>query len=148
MSRVDKTDLLAGAVIVAIGGWFAVGALDYRMGTVVRMGPGFVPFGLGLIGVVLGLLIMLASLGRRGALPSFEWRAAVPVLTAIAVFALVLPWVGLVPATVASVLVSSFASPTSTVRETLAVATAVAILVWVGFVILLAMPIPVLRNPF
>jgi Tripartite tricarboxylate transporter TctB family len=148
MSRADKTDLLAGAVIVAICGWFAIGALDYRMGTVVRMGPGFVPLGVGLMGIVLGLLIMLGALGRRGALPSFEWRAAAPVLTAIAVFALGLPWAGLIPATVASVLVSSIASPMSTLRATLAVAAAAASVVWVGFVILLGMPIPVLRNPF
>jgi hypothetical protein len=148
MSRVDKTDLLAGAVMVAIGGWFAIGALDYQMGTVVRMGPGYVPFGLGTIGVVLGLLIVLASLGRQGALPRLGWRAAVPVLAAIGIFALILPWAGLVPATVASVLVSSLASPTSTLRSTLAVAAAAAVLVWVGFVVLLGMPIAVFRNPF
>jgi hypothetical protein len=148
MFRVDKTDLLAGAVVVAIGGWFAIGALDYRMGTVMRMGPGFVPFGLGLIAVALGLLIMLAALTRPGALPRFSWRAALGVMAAIATFALILPWAGLVPATVASVLVSALASPTSTIRSACAVAAAAAVLVWLGFVILLGLPIPVFRNPF
>src|SRR3546814_3920895 len=40
MFRADRGDLLAGLIIAAVGGWFLVGAFDYRIGTAVRMGPG------------------------------------------------------------------------------------------------------------
>src|SRR3546814_17627977 len=36
MFRADRGDLLAGLIIAAVGGWFLVGAFDYRIGTAVR----------------------------------------------------------------------------------------------------------------
>src|SRR3546814_5406507 len=64
MFRADRGDLLAGLIIAAVGGWFLVGAFDYRIGTAVRMGPGYLPMVFGIITLVLGLAIMLLALGR------------------------------------------------------------------------------------
>lgn len=148
MPKVDRSDLAGGAIMIAVGAYFAVGALDYRMGSLARMGPGFVPFSLGLIAIGLGLAIALAALGREGHLPTIKWRATLPVLASIAVFALLLPRAGLVPATIGSVAVSAVASPKARPLATLAVGVGVAVMIWISFIILLGRPIPVIRNPF
>jgi hypothetical protein len=148
MSKLDKTDLVSGLLLIAVGLCFAIGALDYRMGTVVRMGPGFVPFSLGLISIVLGIAVALTSLGREGGLPRLDWRTILPILVAIAVFALVLPRAGLIPAAILTVLVSSFASVPWRPLHILPLSIAVAVFVWIGFVLILGMPFPVIRSPF
>src|SRR5690606_26139494 len=111
MLKVDKTDLVSGIVVLLISGYFAYGALDYRMGTVVRMGPGYVPFALGLIGMALGAAIVLTSLGRSEALEGFRWRIVLPIVASIAAFAFLLPRTGLLPAAFFSVLLATLASP-------------------------------------
>lgn len=148
MPKVDKIDLLSGLGLVAVGLYFTVGALDYRMGTVVRMGPGFIPFSLGVIAMVLGLAIGLAALGRESELPSVNLRALLPVAASIAAFAVVLPRLGVIAAIAATVLISSLASPMSRLIPTLLVVVAVSLMIWVGFINVLGMPIPVFRSPF
>lgn len=148
MPKVDKIDLLSGLILVAVGLYFTIGALDYRMGTVIRMGPGFIPFSLGIIAIVLGLAIGIASFGREGELPDVNWRALLPVAASIAAFALVLPRLGVIAAIAATVLISSLASPRSRLVPTLLVVVAVSLMIWVGFVKILGMPIPVFRSPF
>lgn len=148
MPRLDKAELLSGALVVAIGAYFAIGALDYRMGTVIRMGPGFVPYHLGLIMVVLGGLIILSAFGRDDDLPRFDWRGMAFVAASIIAFGLLLPRAGLIPATVLTVMVASLASPSLRLPMFPVLAAVVAFGAWMLFVKLLGLPIPVLRNPF
>ncbi|MEO3388002.1 tripartite tricarboxylate transporter TctB family protein [Mesorhizobium sp. CAU 1741] len=148
MLKLDKTDLVSGLILVAIGLYFTVGALDYRMGTLTRMGPGFIPVSLGVVCIVLGLAVGIVSLGREGALPEVHWRAVVPVIASIAAFALILPRAGMLPAIAVTVGIAALASPRSRPLPTALVALCVGLLLWVGFIKILGMPIPVLRSPF
>lgn len=148
MVKLDKTDLISGLVVLGISSFFAYGALDYRIGTMTRMGPGYVPLILGLIGMALGVAIILTSIGRSGGLESFRWRVVLPVVASIAAFLLLLPRTGLIPATFVSVVVAAFASPKSRILPTLLLGVVVAVLIWISFVVLLGLPIPVLRSPF
>lgn len=148
MVKLDKTDLISGLVVLAISSFFAYGALDYRIGTMTRMGPGYVPLVLGLIGMVLGAAIILTAFGRSGGLESFRWRVVLPVVASITAFLLLLPRTGLIPATFVAVVVAAFASPKSRILPTLLLGVVVAALIWIGFVVLLGLPIPVLRSPF
>lgn len=148
MLKVDKTDLVSGIVVIAVSGFFAYGALDYRLGTMARMGPGYVPFVLGLIGVALGVAIILTSLGRTGALEDFRWRVVWPIAASILAFLLLLPRVGLIPATFVSVIIATLASPKSRIAISLLLGIIVSILIWLSFVVLLGLPIPVFRSPF
>src|SRR3546814_17020835 len=107
MFRADHGDLLAGLIIAAVGGWFLVGAFDYRIGTAVRMGPGYLPMVFGIITLVLGLAIMLLALGRDGKLPLPAPRACLAVLVSIAGFTLVLPRAGLIPAALVAVMIAT-----------------------------------------
>ena len=148
MLKIDKTDLLSGLIVLAVGSYFAYGALDYRIGTVIRMGPGYVPLALGLIAMGLGVLIMLSSLGRSGALESFRWRVVLPIVASILAFWLLLPRVGVLPATFVTVLLSTLSSPKSRLVPAIILGVIVAVLIWACFVLLLGLPIPVLRSPF
>lgn len=148
MIKANKTDVLGGALVVALGAYFAYGALDYRLGTVVRMGPGYLPFALGIIAILLGAAIILTALGNEGEIEPFKARMVLPVLGSILAFALILPRAGLIPATIVAVCLASLSSPRSRPQVTLLSSVVVAFLVWVAFILLLGMPIPVLRNPF
>ena len=148
MLKIDKTDMLSGLVVLAISGYFAYGALDYRLGTVVRMGPGFVPFALGILGVVLGTAIIITSLDRTGALEDFRWRIVLPVAASIAAFALLLIHTGLLPATFFAVLIATLASEKFRLLPSLLLGAIVAAFAWLTFIILLGLPISAFRSFF
>lgn len=148
MPRIDKSELVSGLVVIAIGVYFAQGALNYRMGTLTRMGPGFVPYHVGLITIALGVLIALSALGRAAPFPRIDWRGLIFVGAAIVCFALLLPRAGLIPASMVTVMVASFASPSLRLPMFPVLASVVALGAWAVFVKLLGLPIPVLRNPF
>jgi hypothetical protein len=148
MPRIDKSELVSGLVVVTIGAYFVLGALDYRMGTVTRMGPGFVPYHVGLITMALGALIVLGAFGRDAPFPRLDWRGMIFVGASVVCFGLLLPRAGLIPAAMGTVMVASFASPSLRLPMFPVLASAVAGGAWVIFVKLLGLSIPVLRNPF
>src|SRR5687767_8889366 len=67
--RAARADICAGGTFVALGGGFAIGALQYDLGTAFQMGPGYVPLTLGCVLAGLGALILghgvLVALGHR-----------------------------------------------------------------------------------
>lgn len=146
--KADRKDLLGGAIVLVMGACFAIGALDYRLGTLARMGPGFVPLTLGLIGMALGAAIMLSAIGREGRLAALMPAMVLPVLAAILAFALLLPRAGLLPAVFVSILLSSLSSPRSTLRGAVILAVCVSALISICFVLLLGVQIPLIRRPF
>lgn len=112
--------LAIGAVVVAMG-------LGYRMGTLNRMGAGFIP-------VVLGVLLMLvgAVLGATAAAPGREnvahplpgdgthkgpeWRGWLCILGGVAAFVVIGDRGGLLPATFASVFISAMGDRNNTLK--------------------------------
>jgi hypothetical protein len=146
-ARVDKGDLLAGVIITAIGGAFAYGALDYRLGTIVRMGPGYLPMAFGIIAIALGLLIMALALGREGAVPLPSPRAALAVLGSIASFGLLLPYLGLVPAVLATVMIATRGDRDARLSTSLILAVSVALATWIVFIEILGLTMQAFRLP-
>lgn len=141
MPRMDPVELLSGLAVIAVGAFFYFGALDYRMGTVVRMGPGFVPHWLGAISMGLGVLVLLTGLRRTGTLPRIAWRATLAIAASILAFALLLPRVGLVPAVFATAAVSMLGNPEARPPQILVVSAAIALLCWTVFILMLGLPI-------
>jgi Tripartite tricarboxylate transporter TctB family len=116
----NPSDFYAGLLFMAFGVAALVIAQSYAPGTAARMGPGYFPRLLGSLLVGLGALQSLIAL-RANAPASTEWRfrPLLVVLLSVSVFILLAPWVGLVLATLALVLVSSAASPEFRWREAL-----------------------------
>lgn len=145
--RADKGDVLAGLIIAVIGGAFLLGGLDYRMGTVVRMGPGYLPVSYGLITIFLGLVIVLLALGREGDAPRPSVRSVLAVLGSIAGFGLLLPSFGLVPAVLATVMIATRGDRGARLTTSIILAVSVAATAWLVFIEILGLPMQAFRLP-
>jgi hypothetical protein len=101
-------DFWAGLMFIAFGLGFVLVARNYDMGTAVRMGPAYFPTLLGGLLLFLGLIVFVQSITVSGSpLPRFAFRPLIVILIAIGLFGVLIRSVGLVPATVVLVVVSS-----------------------------------------
>ncbi len=92
-------DFWAGIMFCTIGVFFAVGALDYRLGQSARPGPGYFPLGLGVLLALFGVVVIVQALRSRergDAVGRFAWRPLLVTLASIVVFGAALPRLGLV----------------------------------------------------
>ncbi|TSE35539.1 tripartite tricarboxylate transporter TctB family protein [Tepidimonas charontis] len=143
-TRRDHHDVLGGLLMAAIGfaaAWYAVE--HYELGSPRNMGPGFFPFGLGLLLGGLGVLIALPALLRSGVRITVAWRTLGCVIGALVLFGVLLKTAGLVLATVASVLLASLADRGIGWRTRLIAAAVIAALCWLIFIAGLNMVLPV-----
>lgn len=108
VSNFSTKDLVSGGVFVLAGGYFALEALNYEVGTAFRMGPGFMPLLLGSALVLLGLGVAASGWNKPDAdkplAPS--WRAVVLIIGVIVFFGATIRGLGFVPV----VLIGSFAA--------------------------------------
>lgn len=108
--QVNLRNVGAGALFIAIGGWFALEAwLRLRIGTPNNMGPGFFPIVLGSILAGLGLAITATGITTPPeAMDRVPWRGLVLVLAAILFFAVTVRGLGFLPAlAISSILAAS-----------------------------------------
>ena len=57
----SQKDFVSGILLVIVGAAFAVGATNYSFGVAVRPGPGYFPFGLGIILALLGVVVLFSA---------------------------------------------------------------------------------------
>ncbi|WP_460274364.1 tripartite tricarboxylate transporter TctB family protein [Celeribacter sp. ULVN23_4] len=108
----DIPDLVGGVLLAAIGLFVVFYALaHYEIGSLRRMGPGFFPTFLGAALTLLGVMVALPALARRGEAIQIAWKECLAVLAAILIFAAGLDRLGLVLVTLTSVLIASLAAP-------------------------------------
>jgi hypothetical protein len=120
-------DVLGGLLCAAIGLTSLWLLRDVPLGTVRRMGSGFMPYSLAWGMVAIGALIAgLGMMRRDKAVASVPWRSMLVVLGAIAVFGLLLRWSGFTVAAVAAVSVAARAAPGFRWGEALAAGIAIA----------------------
>lgn len=101
--------IISSAAVIATGVFVAAIAWTYPLGTITRMGPGYLPFVLGLVLIAIGMLIGIVEL--NDAEPPEEQltlRPLIAVVAAILAWTAIVPRFGLVPATCALVLIASF----------------------------------------
>ncbi len=148
----SQKDFYSGLMFTVVGAAFAVGAVDYSVGTAARMGPGYFPLILGVLLSLLGLVVLFKSLGdtphEGEAIGAIAWKPLFFVIGANLIFGAMLgglPWVGLppmglVPAIVALVLMASAAGEKFNLRESLVLAAILAVGSYLTFVKLLGLP--------
>ena len=104
----DKKDFSAGIMFIALGGFFALWAQNYPMGTAVRMGPAYFPTMLGWILVALGLIVLIRSFYLQGETPrKTNWRTLAFIIGSVFVFGFLLDRGGLIVASFALMCISS-----------------------------------------
>ncbi len=137
----DK-DVLTGLLFMAIGAFFAIGAQDYAMGTMRRMGPGYFPVVLGSLLMSIGAALAIKSVLRRrpDRVERLHLRPALGLTAAILVFAALVERAGLIAACIACVLVAGIASSETRWREAVLIAIGMAAFSAVVFQVLLGLP--------
>lgn len=109
----SQRDFWSGLMFLLVGGAFAWGSMEYSFGTSARPGPGYFPFGLGILLALLGGMVLFKALTleSEGGDPvgAIAWRPLIIIVTAIVVFGLALPRLGLICTLPLTVLLSSLA---------------------------------------
>jgi hypothetical protein len=140
---VDRKDLVAGILIVLCGGLFCFQSVtNLRLGTALRMGPGYFPMLLSLILIGLGMAILVKSFGRTGTpFGKFSWRATVLIVASPVLFAVTVRGLGFALAMVLSVIVAAFASRRMTLLFAVPLAVALSIFCTLVFKLGLGLPL-------
>ena len=140
-------DFLAGLLLLAIGGIAFYVALDYPLGSALRMGPGYFPRGLAAILMLFGAFVLVRGLrtgervkGRWG------WKPLAFIVVSLFVFGFVMERFGLVPALVAMFLLSAFGGHEFKLIEVIILTVVMSIFSVVVFVYLLGLPYPLVQG--
>jgi hypothetical protein len=119
----SQKDFWSGLMFVATGLGFAAGATNYSFGTSARPGPGYFPFGLGVLLAILGALVLFKSLTIEseggdpvGAIP---WRPLGLITLSVVVFGLALPKLGMVISLPILIMIASLAGDEFKFKEVL-----------------------------
>lgn len=151
----SQKDFFAGLMYLVVGGSFAIGATEYSIGTGARMGPGYFPLILGVILSLIGLVIAFNATikGTEDGDPigKWAWRQVFFVLAANFAFGILLvgipawgiPAFGLIVAIYALVLIASCARVGVNFKESLVLATVLAVGSYAVFVWALSLQFPV-----
>ncbi len=95
----SQRDFWSGLMFIVIGVVFAVGATNYSMGSSAKPGAGYFPLILSVIMAILGGIVLFKSMTieSEGGDPvgAFAWRPLIVTVSAIAVFGLALPRLGM-----------------------------------------------------
>lgn len=148
MYRRDYRDLIAGALLIAVGLIAAFNAMySYPLGSLRHMGPGMFPMMLGWLLAGLGVLVILPALFRGGVLPQPELRPLIVVCAAVLAFGATIRTLGLAPAVVATVLVAVLADNKITLYGALILAAGLSVAAVLIFVYALGMPLQIVNWP-
>jgi hypothetical protein len=142
-----RQDLIGGLLSFGLGLYVLVESLQYPMGSLLRMGPGYFPCVLAVIIVLLGLALMASAFRARPKVSGGEirLRSVFAIGLGIALFAALLERFGLIPATLTLVVVSSLAEPIWRPRRTVILALSMTTFVYLLFIVVLGMSIPSLK---
>ncbi|MDN3546192.1 MAG: tripartite tricarboxylate transporter TctB family protein [Roseateles asaccharophilus] len=142
----SQTDFWSGLMFLLVGLGFAWGATEYSFGNSARPGPGYFPFGLGILLAVLGAVVLFKALtiesedgGRIGAI---AWRPLGVIVGAIVLFGWALPHLGMVIALPLLVVIAAMAGDEFKWLEALLTAAFLTVGSWVIFVWGLNLVIP------
>ncbi len=145
----SQKDFFSGLLFMAFGLSFALGAFDYKIGESARMGPGYFPLVLGLVLAVLGAAIAFKALTIESVagdkVGSWAWRPLGCIIAANLLFGVLLgglpsvglPAMGMVVAIYGLTLVASLADDAFRLGPVLVLATVLAAMSYVAFVVLL-----------
>ena len=147
-----KRDFYAGGLMVLIGLGVALKGLTYRGGTLMHMGPGFLPTVLGVILALLGVVIALVASTQaetddrdQGILPEHpQWWGWLCILAGPVLFIVFGRYFGLIPGTFACVFVSALGDRTASLKNSLILAIVVTAFGVGLFSYFLQIPMPVL----
>ena len=141
-----RRNRVAGTTIAVVGLYVIVESLNYRLGSLLRMGPGFLPLGLGGLLVLFGAMVAFVDDGADQSPAALAWRPAVLVLGGLLGFALLIEPAGLAAATAALVFVSGRADPSHSWGSLTGLYVILLASVYVVFALLMGIPFKLITG--
>ena len=109
----SQKDFWSGLMFIVVGIGFAWGALNYNFGSSARPGPGFFPFGLGVLMAILGGMVlfkaMVVETDDGEPLGQWAWKPLITITATVGIFGYTLPHLGLAMALPILVTIASLA---------------------------------------
>jgi Tripartite tricarboxylate transporter TctB family len=147
---VRKRDFYAGGLMVLLGLGVALKGSTYRAGTLMHMGPGFLPTVLGIILVLIGIAIAAVALSpgdseeNQSILPEHpQWWAWLCILLSPVFFIFFGRYFGMAPGTFMCVFIAALGDKGATLRSSI-ILSAVVTIFGVGlFSYFLQVPMPI-----
>ncbi len=141
-----QKDFYSGLMFAIAGASFAIGAVNYNVGSAARMGPGYFPLLLGVILSLLGLLVAglsLRSSEEANTIGNIAWKPLVLIIGANLVFGILLgglpsvdfPAMGLIVAIYALVVVAALAGTKFSLKSALILGTVLALGSYLTFIV-------------
>lgn len=155
MNIKSQKDFYSGVLFILVGIGFTWGATRYEVGASSSMGPGYFPLMLGVLIAVLGIIITVKALviktGDGDKIGPWAWKPLAYILGANLAFGVLLgglpsiklPAAGLIVGIYILTLIASLASNAFKIRQTMIVATILAVGSYLAFIVLLKSNIPV-----
>lgn len=151
---VSKRDFYAGGLMMLLGLAIAFKGSSYRAGTLMHMGPGFLPTALGVLLVLLGIAIAVAGLSSsstdgheedQSILPEHpQWWAWFCILMSPVCFIFFGRYFGMIPATFSSVFIAAIGDKNSTWLSSIILAVVITVFGVALFSYFLQVPMPIL----
>ncbi len=142
----SQRDFWSGILFVVAGVAFAWGATSYSFGSSAKPGPGYFPFGLGLLLALLGALILFQALAietEDGApIGRWAWKPLLTIAGAVALFGWTLPRLGMALALPLLIVIASLAGDDLRWRDLLLNCVVLTVGSWLIFVVGLKLVIP------
>lgn len=142
----SEKDFWSGLMFIVAGIGFAWGATSYNFGSAARPGPGYFPFGLGILLAILGAIVLLKSLILRtrdgDPVGSIAWRPIGIILGSVVLFGFLLPWLGMFIALPVLVITAAMAGDEFHWGEAIANAVVLTVGSWAVFIYGLNLTIP------
>ena len=155
MNIKSQKDFFSGLLFMGVGVAFALGATTYSIGTGARMGPGYFPMLLGIMLAVLGGVItfnaMVVETEDGDKIGSWALKPLFFIIAANLIFGLMLgglpsfkvPAMGLIAGIYALTFIASLAGEEFKFKEVFALATVLAVMSYLAFIVLLKLQFPV-----
>ncbi len=109
----SQKDFWSGLMFVIVGIGFAWGATTYNFGAAARPGPGYFPFGLGILLAIIGAFILFEALVVETEdgepIGAWAWKPMFLITAAVVMFGFILPRLGLVLSLPLLIIVASLA---------------------------------------
>jgi hypothetical protein len=143
----SERDFWSGLMFLVVGIAFAWGATAYNFGSSARPGPGYFPFGLGVILAILGGLVLFKALTIETddgePIGSIAWRPLIVITVCVGLFGVILPRLGLIISLPLLVIASSWASDEFGWKAAVINGVVLTAMSWLIFVKGLSLTIPV-----
>jgi len=151
----SQKDFFAGLMFMVVGIGFAWGATTYNVGDAARMGPGYFPLMVGILLGLVGAAVVFESLvvetedGEK--IGAWAWKPLVFVIAGNVIFGICIggirplgiPSLGLIVGIYALVFTASMAGDEFKAKEVAVLATVLAVLSYLAFIMLLNLQFPV-----